>query len=250
MMLISNNRKYLRIHDNSKPTLTMKPLYTFLLIFLSNLTFGQFAIISDKDGYSNIRSSAETENTITDKLENGHLIYCFENKGNWINIDYTKNNKELNGKVYKDRVKLISDYKTIPQQSETANSVVYAKDSVKIIVTQQKFDKNKYRFCYYKDAEDQIELINGKRYWGTDGEEPSSAYKSILIYIGKKKINLPPTALENLFEPSLYNTQINYDSENNILYIQSMNSDGAGSYEVIWKIEKGIYKIRYVAYGF
>ena len=29
-----------------------------------------------------------------------------------------------------------------------------------------------------------------------------------------------------------------------------MNSDGAGSYEVIWKIEKGVYKERYIAYGF
>jgi len=29
-----------------------------------------------------------------------------------------------------------------------------------------------------------------------------------------------------------------------------MNSDGAGSYLVIWRIEKGTYKDRLVAYGF
>lgn len=36
----------------------------------------------------------------------------------------------------------------------------------------------------------------------------------------------------------------------NIVYIQSMNSDGAGSYEVIWKVEKAVYKERYIACGF
>jgi len=29
-----------------------------------------------------------------------------------------------------------------------------------------------------------------------------------------------------------------------------MNSDGAGYYGVIWKIEKGVYKSRYIVYGF
>jgi hypothetical protein len=56
--------------------------------------------------------------------------------------------------------------------------------------------------------------------------------------------------LENLYEISLANTKAHYDKANDILYIQSMNSDGAGSYEVIWKIEKGIYKNRFIAYGF
>lgn len=29
-----------------------------------------------------------------------------------------------------------------------------------------------------------------------------------------------------------------------------MNSDGAGSYVVIWKIEKGVFKDRYIAFRF
>jgi hypothetical protein len=32
--------------------------------------------------------------------------------------------------------------------------------------------------------------------------------------------------------------EVHYDKVHDILYIESMNSDGAGSYEVIWKIEK------------
>jgi hypothetical protein len=119
-------------------------------------------------------------------------------------------------------------------------------------VSEKKFDKTKYRFSYYKDkdAHDYIQFINGKQYWGTDGETPTRAYKSILIVCSQKKVSLPPSALENLFEPNILDTEVHYDRQNDILYIQSFNSDGAGAYDVIWKIEKGVYKERYIMYGF
>ena len=100
---------------------------------------------------------------------------------------------------------------------------------------------------FYKEYKDQLEYINNKKYWGTDGEIPKTEYKSIEIYIGIKN-SRPEIAIDNLFETSLYNTQVNHDKTNDVLYIQSMNSDGAGSYEVIWKIKKGVYKERYIAW--
>lgn len=228
----------------------MKLVMTAFLFILSTLTYGQFAIIRDKEGYCHVRSSAQIGKNVIDTLENGHLVYCFEKKDNWVNIDYTKNNKELNGQVYHDRLQLISDYQSIPFVSEGENSVTYKKEDVKIVVTQQKFDRSRYQFSYYKEAKDQIERINGKQYWGTDGGMPKAEYKSIVIYAGRQKILLPKSALENLFEPSLYNTEVHYDKAHDIVYIESMNSDGAGSYEVLWKIEKGKYKGRLIAYGF
>jgi hypothetical protein len=234
----------------SSQYLFMKIWIAFFLIFYSSAASAQFAIIRDKDGYCNIRSSPEIGNNIVDKLKNGYLVYCFQIDGNWANIDYTKNKKELHGQIYADRLKLISDYREIPMKSEEANSVTLKNDTIKIIVTQQKFDKSKYKLTYYKDSKEYIEFINGKQYWGTDGPMPKLAYKSIRVYIGKKQVVIPVIALDNLFEPALYNTQAHYDGANDILYIQSMNSDGAGAYEVIWKIEKGIYKDRYIMYGF
>jgi hypothetical protein len=47
-----------------------------------------------------------------------------------------------------------------------------------------------------------------------------------------------------------YTAEVYFDKASDIFYIQTMNSDGAGGYEVIWKVEKGIYKERLVAYGF
>ncbi|HKC37759.1 MAG TPA: hypothetical protein VKB95_16900, partial [Chitinophagaceae bacterium] len=148
------------------------------------------------------------------------------------------------------RVNLISDYQKIPLLTKKENKIMLSKDSIKVIVTEQKFDKSKYKLTFHKEYKDQLQFINNKQYWGTDGRIQKTEYKSIEIYYGTKKVVLPKNAIDNLFEISLHNTQVNYDMINGILYIQSMNSDGAGSYEVIWKVEKGIYKERYIAYGF
>ncbi len=228
----------------------MKILFTICLTIAVSFAFGQFAIIYDKDSFCNVRSSAEKGNNIVDKLENGHIVYCFPNQTNWTDIDYAKNKKDLNGQVYKDRVIFVSSYLTIPVFTKDTYKITLKKDSIKIVLTEQKFDKRKHKFTYYKEAKDQIALVDNKKYWGRDGGVPTSEYKSIEVTVGQRKILLPKNAFENLYEPSLYSTQVNYDKTNDIIYIQSMNSDGAGSYEVIWKIEKGVDKDKYIAYGF
>ena len=197
-----------------------------------------------------MRSSAGKGNNIIDKLENGHIVYCFLNQTNWTDIDYSKNKNDLNGQVYKDRLIFVSSYLTIPVLTKGTYKITLKKDSIKIVLTEQEFDKSKHKFSYYKEAKDQIELVDNKKYWGRDGGVPTREYKSIEVTVEQRKILFPKKAFDNLYEPSLYNTQVNYDKTNDIIYIQSMNSDGAGSYEVIWKIEKGVFKEKYVAYGF
>ena len=59
----------------------MKIFYTILLTILSKLALAQFAVIDDKDGYSNVRRTAEAGNNVQDKLENGHFVYIIK-KGN------------------------------------------------------------------------------------------------------------------------------------------------------------------------
>ncbi len=220
------------------------------LLFIINLAHGQFAFVSDKDGFVNVRSKAGAGNSISDTLRNSHLVYCFQTENNWSNIQYTKQKKECSGFIYHDRIKLVSGFENIPILTQDSNITICGKDSIKIIVSEKKFNRSRYRFTYYKGAGNQIHLINGRQYWGTDGEVPKTEYKSILIQIGNKKIYLPPSALENLFEPNIQSTVVNYDRQHNILFIQSSNGDGAGYYEVIWRVENGIYRDRYIAYGF
>ena len=228
----------------------MKNILTFILFLLTSICYGQFAIVSDKDSLLNIREDATTNSKIVDKLPNGHLIYCFEDKGNWTNIDYTKNNKELNGYIYKDRCKLISSFTALTITKKSKTSITLEKNTKQVIISQSNFEKKKHTFKYVKDYPTQIELIDNKQYWGMDGGIPRTQFEKVIIKVGQKIIILPKSALTGLYEPNIYSAEVNYDKQTDTFYIQTMNSDGAGSYLVIWKVEKGIYKDRLVAYGF
>ncbi len=228
----------------------MKLFFTLCWTLVSVFTFGQFAVVYDKEGNCNVRSSGNFGNNITDKLDNGHFIYCFETTANWTSINYTKNRKDLDGYVYKDRYVLVSSYLKIPILTKAKSQVILKKDNIEVVLTEQRFDRSKHTLSFFKEYRDQLEFIDNKKFWGTDGGIPTTEYKSIEISIGQKKILLPKNAFSDLYEISLNNTKVNYDKIKDILYIQSLNSDGAGNYEVIWKIEKGIYKERYVAQGF
>src|SRR5579859_1987463 len=53
-------------------------------------TIEQFALIQDKDGYSNIRRDTGQGGKIMDTLHNGHIVFCLEAAGRWISIDYSR----------------------------------------------------------------------------------------------------------------------------------------------------------------
>ena len=230
--------------------LHMKIIQLAFALLISSNSFAQFAVIKDNDGYVNIRTEASKGNNISDKLNNGFVVYCFEPVNNWINIDYSKNNKDLSGYLYKDRVTYLSEFEKIPLIKETKTKVVFQKADITISIESKNFQSNTAKLSYFKDNKSIVEKINGKQFWGTDGEIPKTAFKSITITIGSQTIELPKNAFEDLYEPSLFNTKTNYDKNSSILYISSSNSDGAGSYELVWVIEKGQYKERKVAYGF
>ena len=228
----------------------MNKYFTILFLFCFYKSSAQFAIVNDVDGFVNIREGADRNSKAIDKLNNGHLIYCFENKGNWTNIDYTHKNKECNGYIYNNKYKPVDEYIKIPVYKQAGNKMILKKDSISITITSAVFDKKKHRFKYLKDYPDQIDLIDNKKYWGKDGGTPSSQYDKIEINIGKNSIALPVAALEGVYEPNMFSATATYDNVNDVIYIQSMNGDGAGGYEVIWKIEKEEYRERLVVYGF
>ncbi|MBV6879815.1 hypothetical protein KVY03_08180 [Epilithonimonas sp. FP105] len=229
----------------------MKIIASFIFtLIMSPAIFGQFAIVSDKDGFVNVRTTAEIGNNISDKLENGFVVYSFEPNGNWINIDYKKKGKELGGYIYKDRIKFVTDFIKIPQKSQNDGILKLGNDQIKIEIRETKFIKENHKLTFVKNSNTLLDKIDGYQIFGADGNIPRRQYKSIKVKINKTEIELPNIALKNLYEPNLANHQATYDEKNDTLYIFSMNSDGAGSYEVIWVIEKNKFKERIEAYGF
>lgn len=228
----------------------MNRVIFFIFLLSYNLSFSQFAIITDKDGYVNVRDSNKKTNNIIDKLDTGTIVYFFESEENWINIDYKKNGAELNGYVYKDRIKVLTNFKNIPLKSIEKEKAKFESDNIKVHISTDNFIKSKHKLTYLKNDQNVLIEIDNEKIFGTDGNIPKKKYKSIEIEINNRKVRLPNSALKNLFEPNFENVKINYDSQTDTLYIQSMNGDGAGGYDVLWVIQNKEYKKRYEAYGF
>lgn len=228
----------------------MKAFLITLLQLISLMSFSQFALVKDKDGFSNVRSEAKASGKIIDTVKNGRLVFCYEKFGNWVMVDYLKGKEYIDGYIYSDRLKMIDEYKELKAKEETAHRSTYRYGDIVVSISTEPFKKTTEKFQYYKDNTEQIEFINGKPYYGRDGGYPTSRYKNITITIKGKSLTLPFAAIENLFEPNLALTKAFYDEQNDILYIHSSNGDGAGNYEVIWRIEKGKYRDRNIAFGF
>jgi hypothetical protein len=231
----------------------MKGLITILTCILYQTTFGQFGIITDKDGFVNVRNSPNISNNIIDTLNNGQIVFCLEEEGEWCPTDYHLNGQKIkSGYIHKSRVKLIYDFDEIPYDKLTDSVVTFKKDTIKLIVTKTKFNPKNNNLEYHKgDASKNemiwLEKINGKEIWGTDGNIPKNQYRQITLTLGKNNIYLP---IDNLFEPNLDYTTINIDEKSSTIYISALNSDGAGGYAVLWIIKNGTFKERIITIPF
>lgn len=230
----------------------MRGFLIILICIFSQTTFGQFGIISDKDGFVNVRNSPNISNNIIDTLTNGQLVFCLEAEGEWRPTDYDFSGQRKSGYIHNSRVKFISDFDKISYENLTDSSIFFKQDSIKLIVTKTRFNPKQNKLEYHKGDNSKnemsyLEKINGKEIWGTDGNIPESQYNQFTLILGKEKINLPT---DNLYQPTINNTTVNIDKKNKIIYISASNSDGAGGYEVLWIIENNIFKERILTVGF
>ena len=113
------------------------------IVFLlcSTRVFAQFAIVNDKDGYVNVRSSPKIEqNNVIDTLHNGSFVYVVveEKKGNWLYIQFKNNNNE--GYIYFDKVKYIPDYQNIPKVFKNENNLTFKDNTISVEIKIKKFN--------------------------------------------------------------------------------------------------------------
>ena len=231
----------------------MKKLFLVFLFFgqfaLVQAQIEAFAVINDKDGYVNVRKEKSVHSKVLKKLDNNTLIFVLEYDkayyGNWIYADNE-------GYIYNDRVKWIHNFPQIAKGIAKGNTIVFEGKEIQVVLSTEKFDKSKHSFKYHKEYRDVIEKIDGKLFWGTDGNMPKREYKSIEVKIRGKQVSIPQSAYNDLYESYLYTefNSVHYDKDNDILYIVANNGDGAGAYMVCWQIEKGVYKGRKVGIPF
>ncbi|MCT2561685.1 SH3 domain-containing protein [Chryseobacterium herbae] len=211
-------------------------------------SLAQFAKIVDKDGYVNLRKEADGKSDIVGKINSDEILYIFspEDNKNWLNADYTdKNGKNLSGYIHSSRVKFIESYESVPAVSINENKAVFNSKNITVTIESEPFNykENKKYFSTtdYKDYKVE-DKFKGQQIWGTDGTIPQTHYQSISVKIGGKTLQIPPKEIENLFNINTESAACYFDSEHETLYINMVNSDGAGGYAVLFTIENGAYK--------
>ncbi|WP_300977807.1 hypothetical protein [Flavobacterium sp.] len=219
-----------------------KQIISILFTLVSSFAFAQFAMIIDKDGYVNVRKEGKIANNIVDKLKNGTIVYALEPASanwDWTTIIY---DEEKTGVVAFDRIKFIADYSEVKKIVQKSNQLVLKNTFFEISIQSKKFDTKNQKI--EKNKQGNIIKINSKNIYGTDGTVPNTQYSSITILHDNKKINFQKSEYENLYNPDLENTRAYFNAKENTLYLEAVNSDGAGYYTVVFvfKNEKFIEK--------
>ncbi len=226
----------------------MKPILLFILLFgFKQFGFAQkefsmdddgvYAVINDKDGFTNVHSYPNVNSPITGKIDSYHVFTCEVNKTNWWKVLYIARDNSgksnwIEGYIYKTKVSLLPDWKTINGKT----------GKIKVRVNTSSYLSKKHKFL---KIDNDTYLIDRKRFWGTDGENPKIAISSIQISLDNTPIVLSANAYNDLFEPRLKTLSYTYGPGNTI-YIRMDNSDGAGAYTIIWIIKDNKYYGRYI----
>ena len=232
----------------------MKKIIALILLLISHVNYAQFAIIKDTDGYVNVREKANAKGKIVGKVKNNDIVYLNPDEfstNNWLYAYHeNKSQDQITGYIHSSRLKSVSDFKKIEYQ-KTSNKTVFFKNDIEQIAIEiavQPFNSNK-NISKFSKKDGFYYAYKNKPIWGTDGGLPNTSYKFVKIKIRSKEVEVPQNELENLFQPTIIEKvsdfeyiEVNYDKENDILYISSLNSDGTGSYVVLFVFEKGNFK--------
>lgn len=200
-----------------------------------------YATIKDSDGYVNLRESPNNKAKITGKIYNYQVFNCEQTGTNWWKVEQINEHGWLDGYICKDRVVLLN-WKGIKRRNQYADSGVFKKDSIRIVIKRQSFQPKHHKLTYEQHY---IVKIDDKKFWGTDGPMPKKTISSIKIIKNDNILLLPRAAYDGLYEPNLASISV-YSGPENTLYIRMDNSDGAGAYTVIWIFKDNKYLGRYI----
>lgn len=139
------------------------------------------------------------------------------------------------------------ELKQVPLIKSDQRYSLFQKDSFQVIITTGTFNKSKHKIQY---VDKYVVKIDNKPFWGTDGGLPTRTINSVYIIIGKDTISIPTTKMNDLYNPNLFATNVYFSRDRKRLYIDMINSDGAGGYEVTWIIQDKKYSRRVIGYGF
>lgn len=162
-----------------------------------------YGVIDDKDGYVNLRKSPELSSEVIKKINNGTIVYCY-NEGGRINDFCYSQTPEGKGYIHTSRIlKLDNDFKTIQYH----NRYVLENENKKIEITHT--NSSKYNsICITNHS-------NGQDY---------------------DKLCIPSSELVDFKEIDMGSHIAYTDTKTENIYLIASNGTIGHIYYVVWKI--------------
>ena len=235
-------------------------LITYIIIFIS------FISCSEKKGNKESVPDRKTYET-----EQKSEI----NKNDEISIEQTKSNnttKLFSVRILKTKKDTLVDYNFLSQDFVIStmiefnypklenkifsdNYLVLSNDTIEVKIKEIKFDPSKHKLTY----QDTLKVpkkyglikIDGKEYYGSDGEMPKTEIENIKIKYRNTQTELNSEYFKNLcnvgFNPEMTDV---YIANNGQLILTFWASDGAGGYFATLIIKDGKLENKIIDYGF
>jgi len=221
----------------------MQKVFFVLALLIFQNAKAQIAIIKDPEGFSNVRQTASSQSKVIDTLSNDQLVFIYaeEAEGNWLPLDYQKGNRTRSGYIHKSRIVLLSRLTQFVATIQNDSLLKLQHEGLQVLMKRGRFVSKGRQLMYEKHQGEQqyVKSIDGKFPWGTDGNIPRIEYKFIQFKSGKQTLNFERMSFEDLFEPNFNMTRACIDTSTQKIYLEAINSDGAGAYSVAWTIKNG-----------
>lgn len=243
---------------------------TLLIIglLLSLASYGQFAIIEDADGYTNIRDKNKKivgkvyENTILALEEDSDvdsydaIMDIWTIPSHFVRYDGLDDDKSEVAKydgsifIHRSRVKRLNELPQLNKKIQNENKAIFYNDQYTVEIISQRLNlSHKKDVKYHSFEEVKIPLeIDGYVVHGIDWDvsERDTEIKSINYSSNGKTHQFDAQQLSGLLNitPEYLDIAVHKDT----LYIYGFGGDGSGGYAVLWVIKDGGVK-QLIAYN-
>jgi hypothetical protein len=228
----------------------------FLILGCCILPLGasaQLAVISDKDGFTNVHDSSAPAARVVDRLYRDELFLFDDGYSNrdWVPVYYTrsgaaKGNGYHKGFIHRSRLQAIASLPHLPDSAlHLSNNVLSAGNGlirVRLVVTPFKAAGHRIG----RKADGYVATIDGHEPNGVDGGLPDRQLSGFEIVWKGQKVKVPAAMYQDLYQPGLNSFNIYFGNRNTVYLYMSENSDGGGFYTVAWLLRDGKLLRRYI----
>jgi hypothetical protein len=144
---------------------------------------------------------------------------------------------------------------SLPVTGSDAGSITFSGDDIQVTIKAAPFEKAGHKLGYIGYPDKHLARIDNKPYFGSYGDIPDMAIRSVTLIEGKDTIALPAAAFSDLYEPlfmyrdggvSKTHDGVYQSADKKTVYIYMLNKEGNNYYEVTWVIRDKAYLRRVV----